>query len=247
MAGTASTRALEKAYLSIMEPFPPGSEDGSGGGGGGELGELTFTFNPSEYTVATSAQWRRSSQRGAESASVPEFAGSDPRTLSLEVFLDATDSPEEDVAGDVELLVSCTQPTERSREEGKPSPPFVIFGWGSTTSFTAYVRSVNARFTLFRPDGTPTRAVCQLTLEEVPSPTPRQNPTSGGEAARRVHTVVAGETLADVAYRAYRDPSLWRGLATVNDIDDPMRVRAGTQLLLPPSTEVAAWDAGEPR
>lgn len=249
--GSASPK-LEKAYLEVREPSTPGAgamagaaqsllggaTGGAGAGGGGSLGQLVFRFNPKEYTVAKTASWKRSDQRGAEQASVPEFTGSGPKTLSLEVFLDVAESPGGDIAADVDLLFSCCAPTDKSRDSERPSPPFVVFGWGSTTSFPAFVKKVQARYTMFRPDGCPTRAVCDLDLEEVPSPAARQNPTSGG-TARRTHTVVAGETLASIAYREYRDASAWRAIAARNDLDDPLRLPPGTRLLLPPAAEAA--------
>ena len=49
-------------------------------------------------------------------------------------------------------------------------------------------------------------------------------------------TVGVGDRLDQLAYRYYRDPALWRLLATVNDIDHPLRVRAGSLLRLPPAS-----------
>ena len=54
-----------------------------------------------------------------------------------------------------------------------------------------------------------------------------------------MHRTIAGDTLASVAYAEYGDPTQWRALAAYNGIDDPMRVRTGTTLLLPPRTELA--------
>jgi nucleoid-associated protein YgaU len=53
-----------------------------------------------------------------------------------------------------------------------------------------------------------------------------------------VHTVVAGDSLPSIAYREYGDPEIWRVVAEANDIDDPLRLRAGTTLLLPAAEEV---------
>jgi len=118
-----------------------------------------------------------------------------------------------------------------------PSPPWVVFGWGTFTSFVAIVKQVQAQYTMFRPDGTPIRATCSVTLEEVPTtPPPRQNPTSGALEARRSHVVVAGDTLPSIAQREYGDPTRWRALAEANDIDDPMRLVPGTTLTIPDLT-----------
>ena len=66
----------------------------------------------------------------------------------------------------------------------------------------------------------------------------RQNPTSGGLAVRRAHQLVDGDTLASVAYAEYGDPAMWRPLAAFNGIDDPLRLRPGTRLLLPTLDEL---------
>jgi nucleoid-associated protein YgaU len=117
----------------------------------------------------------------------------------------------------------------------------VVFGWGSTVSIVAIVKSVSARFSLFRPDGTPIRAVCNVSLEEVPTEAPRQNPTSGSLTALRTHRVVAGDSLASIAYDEYEDARLWRALAEANHLDDPMRLPPGTELLVPPPAEAAGY------
>jgi nucleoid-associated protein YgaU len=46
--------------------------------------------------------------------------------------------------------------------------------------------------------------------------------------------VVAGDSLASIAYAEYGDAGSWRRLAEANDIDDPLRVRDGAVLHIPP-------------
>jgi len=117
-----------------------------------------------------------------------------------------------------------------------------MFQWGSSSTlsdFRGFLRSVSARFTLFRVDGTPIRATCNIRLEEVPHETARQNPTSGSRPGMRVHVLTEGETLHSVAWTEYRQARYWRGLAAFNDIDDPMRVEPGSTLLLPSPRDAA--------
>ncbi len=154
------------------------------------------------------------------------------------MFFDATDTMGDRVVKAVEQLFSCCVPTERSRQGKKASPPWVIFHWGGLTSFPAYVSNVTAKYTVFTPSGTPVRALCTVTLEEISGEQGGQNPTSGALAARDVHLVVAADTLASVAYRAYGDPSLWREIADANGICDPMKLRPGTRLLVPALEEL---------
>jgi nucleoid-associated protein YgaU len=69
-----------------------------------------------------------------------------------------------------------------------------------------------------------------VAMKEFPQPAAKQNPTSGGTAGHRTHRVVAGDSLASIAYVEYGDPNGWRRLADANAIDDPLRVRDGTVL-----------------
>lgn len=229
--------SLQKAYLSFLEPM----EGGKAGGPVSVNGKsrLEFAFNPKEYTVKKTAEWQRKSTPGAKQTSPPEFTGSGPRQLDLEIFLDGTDSAHTDVTKDVETLLACVTPLDKALASDKPKPPFVLFGWGQQVTFTGYVKSVSAKYTLFRSDGTPVRAVCSVNLEEMPDPEARQNPTSGGLVPVRGHTVMSGDSLASIAYQEYGDATRWRAIAHANDIDDPLRLRPGTRLLVPQARDAA--------
>ncbi|TFV61594.1 peptidase M23 [Mycobacterium sp. PS03-16] len=206
---------------------PGGSKCGS------PIGSVTFQFNPKEVSISKSAKWERKPVKGAKQAGPPEFSGADPCKLTLEMFFDATLKHTDSVVDAVEKLFSCCVPVEKSRTAKKPMPPLVVFKWGNVTSFPAFVTQVNAKYTRFASNGVPTRAVCSVNLEEMPAEQSKQNPTSGVYAVDRAHTVIAGDTLALVAYQEYGDPTLWRALAEYNGIDDPMRVAAGTPIMLP--------------
>ena len=97
---------------------------------------------------------------------------------------------------------------------------------------------------MFRPDGTPIRATASITLKEIPVDTPGQNPTSGSLNSRRSHVLGDGDSLQSVAYREYGNPALWRSLALFNGIDDPLRLVAGSSILIPSAGEAARLLAG---
>ena len=207
---------------------------------GAKRGAVPFQFNPKEVTITKSAKWERKTTKGSKKAGPPEFTGPEPSKMTLEMFFDATATQDGSVVKAVETLLSCCVPTEESAGQKKPSPPLVVLHWGSISSFPAFVTSVSAKFTLFSSDGTPIRAVCSVSMEEMPGEEFRkQNPTSGSHEVRRVHRTVAGDSLASVAFAEYGDPTAWRALAAFNEIDDPLRVPTGTVLLLPTPEELA--------
>ncbi|GAA1948890.1 LysM peptidoglycan-binding domain-containing protein [Amycolatopsis minnesotensis] len=228
-----STRAgskLEHARLLIMQP--PGTV---GGAPGGRIARVKFKFNPNQLTLTKRTEWRRKPSRTATQAAVPEFVGSAPRTLSVEVFLDATRKHDNSVERDVQDLMLAVVPTTESLGKDRPASPWVRFEWGrsATVRFNGIVKSISVTYSLFDGDGTPLRARCALSIEEAGGDTPRQNPTSGGLEARRSHQVVAGDSLPMLAWREYGDATAWRVIAEANEVDDPMRLRPGTELLIP--------------
>lgn len=224
---------LERAFLELRDP----PTDSGSLTPGPRSGRIDFMFNPKELSVTKSAKWGRDTQRDAKRAGVPQFQGAQPAKLTVEMFLDATGTMDDTVVRTVEQLFACCVPTDDSHAKKKSSPPWVVFHWGGLTGFTAYVSQVAVKYTLFTPGGVPVRAVATVNLEELSSEAAGQNPTSGGLAARRVHTVIAGDTLPSIAWREYGDARMWRALAAANDIDDPMRLRAGTSLLVPAAGE----------
>ena len=239
-AGAAPPKAgapasLQHAFLELHEPPAAG---GTAEPGKAVMDTVEFQFNPKELSLTKNAKWKREAQRNAAKSGPPEFTGSDPAKLSVEMFFDATAKMDDKVVKAVEKLFSCCVPTKKSRQDKKGSPPWVILRWGGLTSFPAYVSSVTAKYTLFTPSGTPVRALCTVALEEISGEMGGQNPTSGSLAARDVHVIVAGDTLASVAFRAYGDPGLWREIADANEIDDPMRLRPGARLLIPALDEL---------
>jgi hypothetical protein len=201
--------------------------------------ELYTDFNPGEYTIAKSSTWNRPQMKGGKQTGKPEFAGANAQTLQMELLFDDFMSGGS-VAKSVAALLEWVKPTDDSVKKKKPQPPIIVFEWGSNpalTSFRGYVKQVSAKYILFDGSGKPLRATANVTLEEVPVPPGKTNPTSGSIHGRRTHVLVAGDSLASIAWHEYEDPTLWRGLAAFNGIDDPLRVRPGATLLVPTADE----------
>jgi nucleoid-associated protein YgaU len=225
---------MEHALLELREP----PTDPNSLKAGPAYDTIKFQFNPKELSVGKTARWNREAQAGSKSSDVPQFKGSEPCKLTLEMFLDASDTQSDLVVKTVEKLFSCCVPTADSHKNKKPVPPWVVFHWGSLSGFTGYVASVNVKYTLFTPAGLPIRGTATVNLQEITKEPKKQNPTSGALSAHRVHTVSTGDTLASIAWHEYGDPAMWRAIATTNRIDDPMRLRAGSSLLIPAAEDL---------
>ena len=197
-------------------------------------------FNPSQYSIGKANTW---TTRPAVGASLPstQFGGGNARELSVELLFDA--GPDGDVAGATDQLFQMME-VDPSLDSGAPSqarPPTVKLSWGSFLSFTAVCRQLNVQFTMFRPDGTPTRATAMLNLVQVEkdqrsgrgTAARRQNPTTRADTVLRAHVVREGDSLQSIAYEHYGDATRWRPIAEHNGIDDPLRLARGRSLSIP--------------
>ncbi len=197
-------------------------------------------FNPKEYSIQKSAQWDHKPSTSADNTSMPEFKGANSAELTFELFLDATQTSPADLVKTVDTLFFCCSPLVKTKQQKKPSAPFVVLEWGKL-KFTGNVKSVSAKYTLFNEKGEPLRATCNVSLQELPTGKAFTNPTSGGLQSTTGHRVVAGDTLASIAWSEYQDPTMWRQVAVANDIDDPLRLREGAMVLVPSPDAADGW------
>ncbi|KAA2258086.1 LysM peptidoglycan-binding domain-containing protein [Solihabitans fulvus] len=234
---TSLGRSLARAELLIKEPpSKVGARPGT------TIAKVTFQFNPNRLSLTKTTEWRRKPSRMARASAMPEFVGSGPRSLSFEMFLDATAKHDNSVEEQVEQLMKACVPTAKSISSKKPASPWVQFDWGKakTTSFDGVLSSLSVSYTLFDVDGTPLRATCSLAIEEAAVDASGQNPTSGSRDVSRTHQVVAGDSLPQIAWREYGDATAWRLIAEANDIDDPLQLVPGSELLVPAFGESTA-------
>jgi contractile injection system tube protein/LysM domain-containing protein len=211
-------------------------------------------FNPKEYTFAKQNNWTL----GKAVSNLPQqqYGGGQPATLQLQLFFDTYEQhrignrvlngPGDDVRIYTDKIweLMLVVPKLTDKRTKKSRPPMVRFQWGKAWSFEAVVSSVNQRFTLFLPDGTPVRATVDVTFQQIkdtaqlraaqPSQSrPKQNPTSAGTGGERVWTVREGDTLSWIAYEEYGDPNEWRLIADANGLTSVRRLIPGTVLMIP--------------
>jgi nucleoid-associated protein YgaU len=171
----------------------------------------------------------------------PQFGGGHPRELKLDLLFHA--DPDGDVSSATDALFHMMEVDARLAGGGRNQarPPKVTFGWGTFRSFTAVCTQLSVQFTLFRPDGTPTRALASMSLLQIEkdprSPhaaaAPPQNPTTRATDHLAAHVVGDGDSLASIAYEHYGDAARWRLIAETNGVDDPLRIARGTTLSIP--------------
>lgn len=202
--------------------------------GGGK--RVTCMFNPYEYSISQSNNYEFKFQNGADVPKM-EFSGAGSRDLSLSLVFD-TYEEKKDVSLTTRKLWDLMRPSlEGEGDEAKKRPPPVAFIYGNL-EFFAVIKSCTQKFTLFLQDGTPVRAEVDISfsqhLDSNEYTNRGQNPTSGGGPMERVWQVKAGDRLDLIASQVYEDATMWRMIADRNGLSNPLALRAGQQLRIPP-------------
>jgi nucleoid-associated protein YgaU len=201
-------------------------------------GLVMCMFNPKDYTVSKTNNWKAEPKQG-ETAAKPSYTGGSPWELSLQLLLDTTLLKDGDTvatsAGALFDAMNATQ-GEGAGSGGKKTtkrPPTVTFEFG-TFKFVGVVKTLSVQYTLFASNGEPIRADVKLALMQWnPEPIEGQNPTTRSEGGLGTHLVREGDSLASLAYRYYGDATRWRAIAEENGIDDPLLLRGGRALNIP--------------
>ncbi len=204
---------------------------------------LVFMFNPTQYQVAKTNGW---THQGGKGTSVPrwEFTGGQPRKISLELFFDSYLPRDGVQATDVRTQTNklfsfmAVDSQLEGQESGMGRPPKCRLVWGQDSSyqFDCYITSCTVTYLMFNESGIPIRATASLSLEEEHDPDNLggTNPTSRGEPGRRVWIVNEGDRLDWIAYQEYGKATEWRRIAEANRLSNPLALRPGMVLAIPP-------------
>jgi nucleoid-associated protein YgaU len=187
-------------------------------------------FNPAELKLDKSARWPRVATAGRDTAR-STFTYGEPYSLSLELFFDTYETQEDvrDYTGEIVRLVTVQGDLQR--------PPLCTMTWGKNTFGDSQwaLQSVNQRFTLFLPNGTPVRASLGCSFQEWRSAKKEaSNIKRSSQDVAKARVLKRGETLSSIAAEEYNDPGLWRVIAELNGIHNPRRVAPGQALAIPP-------------
>jgi nucleoid-associated protein YgaU len=200
--------------------------------------KLECMFNPEKYSLSQTVKVTEFEKEGPGEPRI-QYRSTSTLTLSMELLFDDFASAEGDVTNQVGTLLKWQQPTPRSGK--KPRPPLLSFSWGNKQlkNFKGTLTKVDVSYTMFRRDGTPIQARVGITLQGSGNRVQWTNPTSHSLDSRRIHTLVAGETLQSVAWDELGDATYWRAIAELNGIDDPLRIAPGRTLLIPTVADAA--------
>lgn len=214
--------SLKKAKIKVVE---------------GSASSVDFLYNPDSISYRKEVIWHEKTRSVTNVGNI-DLGGGRGAHFSISKALFDTTLPKsgsgkgsgDDVRDYTDKLVKLLQ-----IDTDLKTPPICRFEWGNFVSFKVYVTKVDLNFDLFSPKGVPLRAYADINFRQATddSVLARQNPTSGSYA-RKIWTVLEGETLDWIAYQEYGDANAWRHIAEVNGLNDPMNLRPGQLLKLTP-------------
>ncbi|MCX6006958.1 MAG: LysM peptidoglycan-binding domain-containing protein [Chloroflexi bacterium] len=194
-------------------------------------------FRPKEYSITKQNSWQTNEAKG-KSAPQLEFRGGQASNLTMELFFDTYEAGEDvrkHTSRVMKLMSIDPMLTDQTTAKGRP--PMCRFQWGPVIAFKAVLTDITQKFTMFKSDGTPVRATLEVTFKEVEEidKFPAQNPTTMSMRGYKLRTVREGETLDYIAFEEYGNPALWRHIANINSLDNPLNISPGQIISIAPS------------
>jgi LysM repeat protein len=203
--------------------------------------DFTFKFNPESVRVTKTVKPKEQKEQNKDSPEL-QFTSGDSKKIEFgEILLNTFDIRKSvyTEVSNLERLVTVDSDLHH--------PPRVLFVWGDAfgtgegevNGGLFVVTSLDVNYTMFLPNGTPVRAKCKVTLQEAQpdkgdSPGDYRNSPRNSPDTAHVHLVQRGDSLQAIAHSEYSDAGEWRRIAAANGIDNPLELRPGQRLLIPP-------------
>ena len=127
-------------------------------------------YNPKEVSLARTVPWSNDKHVGKD-ALTPEYTGSQPRSLDLELLFDGYEKnySMQDAMWILEKLATPTDITSGTEQERRPHYCIVTWGQGERAAFPPFrcvIESVTTKVTMFAKDGAPLRIVANVKVRE---------------------------------------------------------------------------------
>lgn len=192
-----------------------------------EIKRFPVLFNPSEYSYTREAKYSNK-EKGS-----PQFQGFDLQSFTISLFYDTYESGKDVRTTYTDDIANLTEPAISGQKSKRP--PVCIFSWGQF-NIKGTIQKVEQKFTMFLDTGIPVRA--QLTITFNPVATAKEiEELTGTQACRKIWTVKSGDRLDLIAADTLKDPGLWRTIADLNKISNPLTFPTqndiGRRLIIP--------------
>jgi Contractile injection system tube protein len=130
----------------------------------GEAPDIELMFNPQEISFSRTVNWEKhQGNRGTTLLPKINFSGVEPYKFTLKQLVFDTYETKESVMKYIEVIQKGVETIEKATDK---RPPVYIFTW-SREYFYCVMTSLTYNLTMFLSDGTPVRALVDISLQEV--------------------------------------------------------------------------------
>jgi hypothetical protein len=199
-------------------------------------------INPETYTLNYEIQ-QNQEQAAGTSGNQSTLSRMLPRKLAFEFLFDSTGAL--NVGGlALPLSASTNEGVWEQVEQFKKTvfyylgdthqPPFVKLEWGKLL-FKCKLDKLGITYKLFKPDGSPVRAIAKASFTETIADDLRvAQENANSPDLTHLRTVAEGDNLPLMCFRIYGDATLYREIAKVNNLINFRQLTVGQQLFFPP-------------
>lgn len=197
-----------------------------------EEGEsISVPVNPGKYDRTFKIMYNEEQEQGTQGNN-PPFSRTPPEEIQFEFLYDGTGvvPGSSDIKSKIEQFKKIVY-----RVEGEiHRPNFIKLIWGEL-SFNGVLKDLKISYTLFKPNGTPLRAMLNATFMQVVEEERRAAEQSNSSPdLTHVRYVKEGDTLPLMAYRMYGDPTLYIQVAKYNGISNFRDLKLHSPIVFPP-------------
>ena len=200
-----------------------------------KVDEFEVFINPENYSQEYKIEYNQEQGDGSTPGPL-KFTRTPPQEMSFDFLFDRTgalpDSPVQPrgVMPDIEHLKKMTYEFNGDIHR----PPYLKINWGEL-EFRCVLGGLNIQYKLFRPDGTPVRAVVRGTFKQFTDEELRTlEENANSPDLTHVRVVQAGDTLPLMAWRIYGDPKYYVDVARINGLASFRQLEPGQKLVFPP-------------
>lgn len=205
----------------------------------GGLQEADASFealiNPETYTLDYKLKFSESGQGHGTSGKQLKYEYTAPEEITFEFLFDDTGiidgKPRDSIADDIKKFKQVLIEYKGDAHE----PRHFKLVWGQNSIFKGRVTEVSITYKMFKPDGTPIRAVAKVKFKssiEEQKRAAKENKSSPD--LTHLRKVKAGDTLPLMCYRIYGDPKYYLEVAKVNGLGNFRLLTPGQELVFPP-------------
>ncbi|MBK6346963.1 MAG: LysM peptidoglycan-binding domain-containing protein [Bacteroidales bacterium] len=192
-------------------------------------------INPEGYALSYKLKFSEGAQGQGTSGQQLKYEYTEPEEITFEFLFDNTGiidgKPRASVAEDLKRFRKVVVDYKGDAHE----PRHFKLVWGENSIFKGRVTELSINYKLFRPDGTPIRAVATVRFKssiEEQIRAARENNSSPD--LTHVRKVKAGDTLPLMCYGIYGNPAYYLQVAAANGLSDFRSLKPGTDIFFPP-------------